>query len=53
METKQKYIKLTRADVIEQLTLSLGAFPLPSNFNLVAMAERLANELEQASGNRA
>lgn len=44
-------ITLSRADAIEQLTLSLGAYPL-TNFNLAAMAEKLANELGQASKNR-
>lgn len=46
-------IKLNRADAIEQLILSLGALPLgsisKSGWNLSAIAEKLANELEQAS----
>ena len=40
---------LRKNEVLEQLILSLGAFPLPSNFNLAAMAEKIANELQQAS----
>lgn len=47
-----KIIKLTRSEAIEQLTFSLGAFPLPDNFNLSAMAEKLANELVRATNNR-
>lgn len=45
-------IKLKRNDAIEQLILSLGALPMPDNWNASAIAEKLVNELEALTENQ-
>lgn len=48
-----KTIKVSRADAIEQIALSLGALPMPANWNLAAVAEAIANDLVRLTDNQA